>query len=255
MPAPIRIAFALCLTVLLVASESRAADKPTHLFILSGQSNMKGMNPELGFVPELSEKFSDCTTAYIKVAEGGKPIRFWLPDDWNMLAERYKLDKQLTGEASEKNYYSQILKEYEQFTQKNGWPEHVTFCWMQGERDARERLSSAYGDALKLLILNLRRDLKQPDMTFVIGRLSDYRAEPQRAHWEMIRQVQVQVAEDDPLGAWVDCDDLNNKRKGEIMTNDLHYTREGYELLGRRYVRQARALADGKKPADDGRPE
>ncbi len=255
MLARFRFLLAFGLTTLLALGQTFAADKPIHLFILSGQSNMRGMNPELGFVPELTEKFSDRETAYIKVAEGGKPIRYWLPNDWNMLAERYNLDKKLTGASSEKNYYSQILNEYEKFTEKNGWPDHVTFCWMQGERDARERLSSAYADALKLLIGNLRRDLKQPEMTFVIGRLSDFRADPQRAHWELIRQVQEQVAEDDPLGAWVDCDDLNNKKKDEIMTNDLHYTREGYELLGRRYVRQAKAMAEGKKPADNGRPE
>ncbi|MCG6158032.1 sialate O-acetylesterase [Rubinisphaera margarita] len=255
MPNWFRIPLVSCFALLFAVSPAVAADKPTHLFILSGQSNMAGMKPDLGFVPELSEEFKEGETAYIKIAEGGKPIRFWLPDDWNMLAERYNLETKLTGAASEKNYYSRILDEYEKYTEKNGWPKRVTFCWMQGERDARERLSSAYADALKLLIANLRRDLKQPEMTFVIGRLSDFRPEPQRAHWEIVRQAQVQVAEDDPLGAWVDCDDLNNKKKGEITVNDLHYTQEGYELLGRRYVRQAKALVEGRKPADNGRPE
>ena len=59
----------------------------------------------------------------------------------------------------------------------------------------------------------------------------------------------------DPRGAWVDCDDLNDKGIGAVKRNDLHYTRGGYELLGRRYVRQAKALIEGHDPADDGRPE
>ena len=48
---------------------------------------------------------------------------------------------------------------------------------------------------------------------------------------------------------------LNNKEKNGIVNNDLHYTQPGYELLGRRYVRQAKALIDGKKPSDNGQPE
>ena len=62
------------------------------------------------------------------------------------------------------------------------------------------------------------------------------------------------LAKSDPLGAWVDCDDLNNKVKNGVTTDDLHYTKEGYELLGRRYVRQAKLLIEGKKPAENGRP-
>ena len=32
-------------------------------------------------------------------------------------------------------------------------------------------------------------------------------------------------------------------------------TKEGYALLGKRYARQAKALIDKEKPADNGRPE
>lgn len=53
----------------------------------------------------------------------------------------------------------------------------------------------------------------------------------------------------------MDCDDLNNKEKNGVVANDLHYTQPGYDLLGRRYVRQAKALIDGQKPSDNGRPE
>ena len=92
-------------------------------------------------------------------------------------------------------------------------------------------------------------------MNFVIGRLSDF-GKPDYTDWQNVRKVQVKIATEDERGAWVDCDDLNNKTnsKGE-KRDDLHYTREGYELLGQRYVRQAKALIEGKKPADDGRPE
>ncbi len=124
---------------------------------------------------------------------------------------------------------------------------------MQGESDAKKNFQEPYNEALKQLITNLRRDLKQPEMKFVIGRISDHK-KASDASWEAVRQGQVNLAKSDPLGAWVDCDDLNNKEKNGVTTDDLHYTKEGYELLGRRYVRQAKLLIEGKKPAENGRP-
>jgi hypothetical protein len=64
---------------------------------------------------------------------------------------------------------------------------------MQGERDAKERLSAAYFDALSQLVENLRRDLKQPQMNFVIGRLSDFGQET-NTHWQAVRKAQVDLA-------------------------------------------------------------
>ena len=98
------------------------------------------------------------------------------------------------------------------------------------------------------LIGNLRRDLKQPQMNFVIGRLSDFSKDTE---WQNVRKVQVAVAQKDKRGAWVDCDDLNDKEKNGVKRDDLHYTKEGYELLGRRYARQAKALIEGKTPAEE----
>ena len=58
---PCLIAFNLC----------QAEEKPFHLFILSGQSNMQGMKPEAGFVPEAEKLFSGSEVGYIKIAKGG----------------------------------------------------------------------------------------------------------------------------------------------------------------------------------------
>lgn len=225
----------------------QAADKPVHLFILSGQSNMAGMKPQLGFEPETEKLFPDAEVAYIKVARGGQPIRLWVTE-WNDIAAKHKLDSTSPGTK----YYEPILDQFKKLLEKHPEPTSVTFCWMQGERDAKEKLSAAYADALTTLVANLRRDLKQPKMNVVIGRLSDFSTTD---HWNNVRNAQVALAKKDPRGAWVDCDDLNNKEKNGVKRDDLHYTQEGYELLGRRYARQAKALIDGKTPAADGRPE
>ena len=245
--------FALLLAPL---SALHAADKPAHLFILSGQSNMAGMNPKLGFEPEAAALFPNANVAYIKVAAGGQPIRYWVTE-WDEIAKKHGIDP-AKARAADKNkgtiYYQPILDQFAELLKKHPNPASVTFCWMQGERDAKTNLDAAYSDALKQLIANLRRDLKQPDMNFVIGRLSDF-GKPGDAPWQTVRKVQVEIANSDPRGAWVDCDDLNNKERNGVVSNDLHYTPSGYELLGRRYVRQAKALIDGKKPSDNGQPE
>jgi hypothetical protein len=232
-----------------IASVSQAADKPVHLFILSGQSNMAGMNPKAGFEPEAQKLFPDAEVVYFKVSRGGQPIRLWV-EEWNDIAKKHGLESTVKATV----YYKPILEQYAKLIEKHPDPASVTFCWMQGERDAREKLSAAYSDALQQLITNLRRDLKQPKMNFVIGRLSDF-GKPDYADWQNVRKVQVALAEKDKLGAWVDCDDLNDKQKDGVKRDDLHYTKEGYELLGRRYARQAKALIDGTDPAEDGRPQ
>jgi hypothetical protein len=244
------IAILLALTAI-----AAAADKPARLFILSGQSNMAGMNPKTGFEPETAALFPDADVAYIKIAAGGQPIRYWVAE-WDEIAKKHGIDP-AKARAADKDkgtvYYQPILDQFAALLKKHPNPASVTFCWMQGERDAKGNLDAAYADAMKQLIANLRRDLHQPEMSFVIGRISDC-GKPDNAPWQAVRKAQVDIANADPRGAWVDCDDLNDKEKNGVTTNDLHYTPQGYELLGRRYVRQAKALIEQKKPAADGRP-
>lgn len=239
-----------------LASLAMGADKPAHLFILSGQSNMAGMNPKTGFEPETAALFPDADVAYIKVSQGGQPIRYWV-SEWDAIASKHGIDP-VKARAADKNkgtiFYQPILDQFAALLKKHPKPASVTFCWMQGERDAKANLDAAYGDALKQLIANLRRDLQRPEMNFVIGRLSDF-GKPSDAPWQAVRKAQIDIANGDPRGAWVDCDDLNNKEQKGVKRDDLHYTPQGYELLGRRYARQAKALIAGKKPADNGRPE
>lgn len=237
------------------AVSASAADKPVHIFILSGQSNMAGMRPESGFVPEAAKLFPDAEVAYIKVAQGGQPIRYWVAE-WNTIAAKHGIDVEV-ARAKDKNpgtiYYQPILEQFAGLRAKHPNPASVTFCWMQGERDAKENLDAAYSDALRQLITNLRRDLKLPEMRVVIARLSDW-GKPDNAPWQAVRDAQVGLAKADPLAAWVDCDDLNNKEKNGRPVDDLHYTPVGYQTLGERFVRQAKALIEGRAPAENGRP-
>jgi hypothetical protein len=217
-----------------------------HLFILSGQSNMAGLKPESSFLPELAKLLPDADIQHVKFAKGGQPIRKWVKN-FDEIAAKNKLPARNDPGA----FYDETLK----LAQANigaGKPKTITFLWMQGERDAKENLAAAYEESMKTLIASLRKDLDAPDMNFVIGRLSDFSAD---GSWEAVRATQVEVAEDDPHGAWVDTDDTNNKEKNGKPVNDLHYTKEGYDLFGQRLARQAVRLIKGEKPDAKGRPE
>jgi len=245
----------IALILLLAASTGFAEDKPVHLFILSGQSNMQGMDPETGFLPEANKLFKSDKVVYIKVAKGGQPICRWL-EEWTDIAEKKGLDAkhiQRITKGEGVQFYQPILDQYQAMLKKHPRLTSVTFCWMQGERDASGGADAAYKDALKLLITRLRRDLKRPDMNIVIGRISDASEKPS---WVAVRKAQREIVNEDPRGAWVDVDDLNNREKDEKVINAVHYNRpDGYITLGRRFARQGHALVTGKEPAEDGRPK
>lgn len=198
---------------LLLLSElaSVAHDIDKHLFVLSGQSNLARLDPNETFTPAVIREFGKDNVIVVHDAKGGEPIRRW-----------YKKWKPANGARIKT----------------------VTFVWMQGESDSKEN-GRVYAASLRGLIDQLANDLGRQDINFVIGRLSDHSMDKRRfPHWTMVRQAQVAVAEADPRGAWVDIDDLNSGMgiKGKKVVDDLHYSVEGYQTLGRRFAEAAISL-------------
>ena len=202
-------------------------EKKVHLFILSGQSNMEGLHPNESFTPSVKKAFSGDEIIVVKDALGGQSISHWYAK-WKTLQGQ---EVKTTGYFGYL-YYSLMDKVKKAINGKT--PSTITFIWMQGETDANATLGRGYAANLKGLIDQLREDLKFKDINFVIGRLSDFDNDNRRyPHWTMVRQSQVEVAESDPRGAWVDTDDLNGPENG------LHYTKEGYKILGKRFAAKA----------------
>ena len=218
-----------------------------HLFILSGQSNMQGLKEKTSVLPELKKLLPGADIQHVKFARGGQPIRKWVKT-WDEIARKNKLTQQFNDPAE---FYDVVLKQAKASIAE-GKPDSITFLWMQGERDGKTGLAAAYEESMKTLIANLRKDLEAPGRNFVIGRLCDHLNHDQ---WNGVRDAQVKVANDDPRGAWADTDDTNDKERNGKKVNDLHYTKEGYDLFGRRLARQAVRLIKGEKPDPGGRPE
>ncbi len=216
--------FLLCCAILSLTAVPAAAAGKVRLFILSGQSNMAGLPPEVSFTPTVKKAFAGDEVIVVKDAAGGQPIRQW-----------YKKWKPAQGPAP-----AELGKLYDRLMTKvnaaieGKQVDTVSFVWMQGERDAKEGHSAVYAESFKGLIGQLQADLKRDDVTVVIGRLSDCRKNDE--HWDGVRAAQVKVAEENPLGDWVDTDDLNGPNDG------LHYNKPGYAELGKRFAEKTIAL-------------
>ena len=215
------------IVALIAASPASAAEKKVRLFILSGQSNMAGLNPNLSFTPAVEKAFAGDDVIVVKHAQGGQPIRRWY--------KKWQLPTNATEtKTAPKNgdLYDELMAAVKKALGDKK-PDSVAFVWMQGERDAKAGWHSVYYEALRGTVEQIRGDLNHKEIAVVVGRLSDHLK--QNANWDTVRAAQEKVASDEPLGAWVDTDDLNNKNGKD----DLHYTSEGYAELGRRFAARA----------------
>ena len=220
----------LVLTVLLSLSclYATADDAGKHLFLLSGQSNMKRFQHKQFFTPAVQAAYGANNAIVIKNAEGGQPISKW-----------YKAWTSGSGEKPEKTgqlYDSLIENIKEETTGIN--IKSVTFIWMQGEADVKAGNVDVYAKSFRGLLGQLEKDLNRKDINTIIGRLSDFglknRANPK---WGEMRKVQMKLADENPHACWVDTDGLNGEK------HSLHYVRpEGYRKLGERYVEAAKKL-------------
>ncbi len=221
--------------MVLLAGSVPAAEEGKHLFILSGQSNMAGMNPNISFIPAVEKEFGKENVIVVKDARSGRAIKDW---------SKYQGSLDGKGHANSRGgLYNKLMKKVKPAIEGQKL-QTVTFLWMQGERDAKLKYSDNYEKAFKKLIQQVEADVGKKDINFVIGRISDYGMKME--HWVKIRKIHVKLAEDSPRGEWVDTDDLNDKTRGPKSWDDLHLTKDGYKILGERFAAKAIELIKGK---------
>ncbi|WP_169435035.1 sialate O-acetylesterase [Neolewinella persica] len=220
------------LTAFLLIIMTSCQPKEKHLFVLSGQSNMSRLNVEDTFLPAVVEAFGEDNVIVVKNDKGGESIRRWYRD-WqapagsDVVAEPYLYDSLM-------NVLTPAITNQEIAT--------VTFIWMQGERDARQKYGANYAQNLQGLYDQLSDDLGRNDMNFVVGRLSDFDLENKKyPHWTMVREAQMAVGASNPRFTWIDTDDCNDgiNNKGKQIKNDLHMSEEGYSKMGKRFAEAA----------------
>ena len=225
-------------TIVSLCGLLKAEESGKHLFILSGQSNMARFKPALWFTPGISEALGADNVIVSFHAQGGQPISKWYKE--------WKSGKGETDPNAGKIY--DAMMEATQTKIDGERIRTVTFIWMQGEADSKAQNSDVYLASLNGLKKQLEEDLQRTDINFIIGRLSDSgffrRRDKKRVenlHWEEIRKAQQSFADASQRAVWIDTDDLNGEK------NALHLIKpEGYETLGKRYVKAAVELVKAK---------
>jgi len=245
----VRPAIIAGMTAWMVLLSAHAGEPGKHLFILSGQSNMVGMDPDVSFAPAVAAKLGKGRVIIVKDAHGGQSIRSWCRTN-------HEFPPPTTGRVPKKRgeLYDHLIDKVKQVIDGETI-ETATFVWMQGESDLN---NTAYDAYLGELLEQLQRDLQRRDIHLVIGRISDCGLAPadkRVAGRHAIRKTQVAFAESWPRGAWVDTDDLNDREEGDKKIDDLHYTAEGYKLLGERFAAAALSLLAPDGARGQERPE
>lgn len=220
------IIIALAITVSCHAEEAPAGK---HLFILSGQSNMGIIKPEKSFTPIVVKEFGENNVTVVKAAQGGLAISNWY-----------------TKEKTRGHIYKKLIDGVKTATEGKTY-DTITFVWMQGESDTGGKRGNpdTYVDSFNSMLGFLKADLKEDSINIVIGRLSDHKDDEK---WNEMRAIQVKLAEDATNGAWVDTDDLNDKKlKDGTIKHGLHYSYSGRKILGQRFAEKAIELIKKQK--------
>ena len=227
----VKIISLLILISFIVFSCNPEQDKK-HLFILSGQSNMQGIPIDKSFIPTVETKFGKKKIIVVKYAQNGKSIRHW-DTSYKSTADKFNLYDTLFNKI-----YAKI---------KSDRIKTITFIWMQGESDAKKIFGNTYEKSLRKLYNQLSDDLKRKDINFIIGRLNDFDMNNEKfPHWTMIRNIQMHVAKSNPKFDWVNTDDLNDDENKKSL-NNIHMTKKGYEILGKRFAEKAILLIENNK--------
>lgn len=227
-----------------LARPARAAEA-SHLFILSGQSNMRRPLPEI-FRQCVSHVFGQDRVIVVTLGHPSQPIRRW-----------YKNWSPPKGMAADDKpnglLYDVLLARVRKAIEGKNLAS-VTFVWMQGEADAASGWGAVYARSFLGVLDQLKRDLKRDRICFVIGRINDhYLASNGVKDGDVVRAAQQKLGRDHPDGDWVDTDDLNTGVNpwGVYEIDGGHFPNTGYRVLGRRFARKACRLIDPDAKIDE----
>lgn len=179
--------------------------------------------PEVGFAQRFLEWMGLDELWLIKYAVGGSSLLAW--------QKRWSAKRAAIADDADKGaLYPRLMRHVKQVTQDEA-VDPLACLWMQGENDSRyQRASAAYQRNLTELIADMRQDLAQPRMQFVIGLANP--APVQFTHLPTVRAAQKQVAQTLPHVSLVDTAGLTR------YEDNIHYDTAGQLELGRRFARQ-----------------
>lgn len=112
--------------------------------------------------------------------------------------------------------------------------------WYQGESDAYEAPAAAYSAAMRRFVSELRRDLRQPRLAFLMVQLGRNPSPADPRWWNAIQDQQRRLPESVRHLGVVGAADLS-------LDDGVHISTEGFQRLGGRLARLATTLALGDR--------
>ena len=244
---------AICGVAIFICGTVMAAEAPAgkgkHVFILSGQSNMREPLPG-AFTESVAQVFGKDNVIVAMVAAPSQPIKQWYKL-WAPPADPKSVeavDKGANGQLYDKLLTSVKKKISGQKLAS------VTFIWMQGEADAGSGWGSVYEKSFYGILDQFKKDLDLRTINFVVGRINDcWLSGKGTVDGDVVRGVQVKMGEAHEYGDWVDTDDLNTGvNPWRIFEIDGgHFPPAAYRVLGQRFARKACKIIDPQIKLDD----
>ncbi|WP_339735765.1 sialate O-acetylesterase [uncultured Gimesia sp.] len=165
-----------------------------------------GVGPGSGFGPVIADAYPDVTIGLIPAAVGGTPLSRWVKGG-DLYERAVKLAKQ---------------------NQKQGVIKGA--IWHQGEGDSSNpKLYDTYQKRLSGMIVDLRTDLNEPDMPFVMGELGEFFMRPGVS---TVNEALHGIAKAVPGTAVASSKEL--KAKGD----QVHFNAAAEKEFGKRYAEQ-----------------
>lgn len=189
-------------------------------------ANEGRFGPELSFGRAMQKAYPKDDIYLIKTAAGGTSMH----KHWKVTGGSSPMLKKFltTAHAAMDNLDDERIK----FTIDG-------MLWMQGESDADQGKGAEYEDSLKAFIKEMRREFKEREMPFVMGRILPTFDKP-AGNGPLVRAAQETVAEEVKSVACFDTDRLDRINKG-------HYNHEGQLELGKRFAKHLLELIEEQK--------
>ncbi|QDU91439.1 Carbohydrate acetyl esterase/feruloyl esterase precursor [Pirellulimonas nuda] len=237
-------------------SELTAPKQNVHLYLLIGQSNMSGrgeMSPSdrlpvagvyvldsdnhwkqaahplhfdkpkiagvglgIDFATQMRMSDPSVTIGLVPCAVGGTSLK-----QWSKGGELYEAAVARTKHAEQHGVLRGIL-------------------WHQGEGDCGEKSASTYAQRLARLIADLRSDLGQPTLPFVLGEIGEFRVGV-KGRSDLVIEQQQSVPGLVEHTACVSAEGLGHK--GDFS----HFDAEALREFGRRYAAEMQSLGDAAR--------
>lgn len=189
-------------------------------------ANVGRFGPELAFGRAMRKAFPTDEIYLIKTAAGGTSMF----KHWHV---------QNGGGPMLKRFFSRAQAAFKNLD-ANGIKYTIGgMLWMQGESDAAQGMGAEYEASLKTFIRAMRREFKQSDMPFILGRILPSFDKPE-GNGPLVRAAQESVAGELKNVAWFDTDDFERLNKG-------HYNHNGQIELGNAFAQSFLRVVEGSK--------